>query len=40
VTFEYLDGRGLAGTVGAEQSEDLAPGDFEIDALNGLEISV
>ena len=38
--FEDLDGGGLAGAVGSEQSEDFARADFEIDAFDGLERAV
>jgi hypothetical protein len=31
-----VDERGLAGAVGAEQCEDLAATDLEVDALEGL----
>ena len=38
--FEDFDGGGFACAVGAEQAEDFAGADFEIDASNGLEIAV
>ena len=38
--FEDLDGRRLAGAVRAEEGEDLAGGDLEVDAANGLRRSV
>ncbi len=34
---EDADGGGLAGAIGAEQREEVAFGDIEIDALEGLE---
>ncbi len=36
---EHLDGGGFAGAVGAEEAEELAGGDGEIDVLNGGEIA-
>ena len=40
VALEDLDGRRLAGAVGAEQPEDLAAGDLEVDAAHRLELAV
>ena len=40
VALEDLDGRRLAGAVGAEQAEDLAGGDLEVDAAHGLMVAV
>jgi len=34
---DHLDGRGLAGAVGAEKTHDLPAGHVEGDALDGLE---
>src|SRR4029077_2493418 len=36
VALEDLDGGRLAGSVGAEESEDLARGDFEVNSPDGL----
>jgi hypothetical protein len=36
MAFEYFYDRGLPGTVGAEQGEDLPMLDAEIHATNGL----
>ena len=38
--FENLDGGGLAGAVGAEQSEYFAGVDLKVNALDGGEIAV
>src|SRR5687767_993395 len=38
--LEDLDGRGLAGAVGAQQAEDLARSDVEVDAGDGLDVAV
>ena len=38
--LEDLDGRRLAGAVRAEQAEDLAAGDLEVDAVDGDEVAV
>ena len=38
VALEGLDGRGLAGSVGPEQGEDLAGGHAEIQAVDGGEL--
>ena len=38
--LEDLDGRGLARTVRAEQAEDLALRDVEVDAVDGLDVAV
>ena len=35
--FEDLDGRGLAGAVGAEEGEDLAAVHFQVDAADRLD---
>ena len=40
VALEDLDGRRLAGAVRAEQPEDLAGGDLEADAADGLDLAV
>ena len=40
VALEDLDGRGLAGTVGAEQAEDLATTNVQRRAADGLEGAV
>ena len=40
VALEGLDGRGLAGSVGPEQGEDLAGGHAEIQAVDGGELPV
>jgi hypothetical protein len=40
VALEDLDGRRLARAVGAEEAEDLAPGDVEVDAADRLELAV
>jgi hypothetical protein len=39
-TLEDLDGRGLASSVRSEQPEDLAFGDLEVDAGDGLDVAV
>src|ERR1051325_8464550 len=38
--FQNLHSRGLAGAVGAEQTEDLALTDLEVDAAHGFEIAI
>ena len=38
--LEDLDRRGLAGAVRAEQAEDLAAGDLEVDARDRLDVAV
>ena len=38
--LEDLDGRGLAGAVRAEQGEDLAAGDLEVDAADRGDVPV
>ena len=40
VALEDLDGRRLAGAVGAEEAEDLARGDLEADPADGLDLAV
>src|SRR4029079_2480334 len=40
VALEDLDGGGLAGAVRAEQTEDLTPGDREVDAVHPLDAVV
>jgi hypothetical protein len=35
---EHAQGRGLAGTVRAEEAEDLACADREVDAADGLDL--
>src|SRR5216684_380474 len=40
VPLEDLDRRRLAGAVGAEEAEDLADGDVEVDAPHGLVVPV
>ena len=40
VALEDLDGRRLAGAVGAEEAEDLARGDLEADAPDRLHLPV
>jgi hypothetical protein len=37
---EHVDRRALAGAVGAEEAEDLAAGDGERDAADGLDLAV
>ncbi len=37
---EHVDRRALAGAVGAEETEDLAAGDAERNAADGLDLSV
>ena len=39
-TFQDLDGGGFTGTVGAEEAEDFASLHFEVDAADGLEVTV
>ncbi len=39
IAFEDFDGCGLAGAVGAEEGEDLACGDLEVDAANGVNVA-
>src|SRR5207253_2155723 len=39
-TFEDLDGSGFAGAVGAEQAEDLAGSDLEVNTADGVDVAV
>ena len=38
--FEDFDGAGFAGAIGAEEAEDFACLDVEVNAFDGLEIAV
>src|SRR5699024_6251674 len=38
--FEYLDRGGLAGTIRAEQADDLSSGDVEVDAIEHVLVTV
>jgi hypothetical protein len=40
VALEDLDGGGLAGAIGAEQGEDLAGPDVEVDPVDRLDVAV
>ena len=36
-TFQALEGSGLTGAIGTQQTKDLSPGDFEADIVDRFE---
>jgi hypothetical protein len=40
IALEHLHHRRLAGAVGPEQTEDLAGGDLEVDALHRVDVAI